>query len=77
MLSGSVDRHRSELAKLGYTVIPDYMGHIMLDDMRSRVEQLFALEGDAAGSEFRSEPNARRLANLVDKGEVSRSDRSA
>jgi hypothetical protein len=72
MLSGSLDTHRSELAHLGYTVIPDYMGQTLLDDMRSRVEELFALEGDAAGSEFRTEPTARRLANLVDKGEVFR-----
>src|SRR5581483_10248746 len=72
MLSGSLATHRSELAELGYTVIPDYIGQTMLDDLRSRVEELFALEGDAAGSEFRAEPNARRLANLVDKGEVFR-----
>jgi ectoine hydroxylase-related dioxygenase (phytanoyl-CoA dioxygenase family) len=33
------------------------------------IEALFAAEGEGAGSEFRPEPGARRLANLVDKGE--------
>jgi ectoine hydroxylase-related dioxygenase (phytanoyl-CoA dioxygenase family) len=31
---------------------------------------LFAEEGTRAGSEFKQEPNARRLANLVNKGEI-------
>ena len=35
-----------------------------------RIEALFAEEGDAAGAEFKQEPGARRLANLVDKGAV-------
>ena len=38
--------------------------------MRERVEALWAEEGDAAGSEFLLEPGTRRLANLVDKGDV-------
>src|SRR5262249_53213548 len=38
--------------------------------LRERVEELFALEGDRAGAEFRQEPGCRRLANLVDKGPV-------
>jgi len=59
-----------ELDELGYTVLEDYMGQPMLGRMRARVDELFAIEGDAAGSEFRTEENARRLANLVDKGEV-------
>jgi Phytanoyl-CoA dioxygenase (PhyH) len=33
---------------------------------------LFSEEGEAAGSEFKQEPGCRRLANLVDKGEVFR-----
>jgi len=32
------------------------------------LDALFAAEGDRAGAEFRPEPGARRLANLVDKG---------
>jgi len=38
--------------------------------VRQRVEELFREEGDRAGSEFKQEPQSRRLANLVGKGEV-------
>src|SRR3984893_10692469 len=67
-----MNTRKSELAELGYTVLQDYMGEPLLDRMRARVDELFVFEGDAAGSEFRTEENARRLANLVDKGEVFR-----
>jgi ectoine hydroxylase-related dioxygenase (phytanoyl-CoA dioxygenase family) len=41
-----------------------------LEEIRNRVAELFAEEGDRAGSEFKTEPGAMRLANLVNKGEV-------
>jgi ectoine hydroxylase-related dioxygenase (phytanoyl-CoA dioxygenase family) len=41
-----------------------------LEEVRRRVEELYEGEGENAGSEFRKEPGARRLANLVDKGEI-------
>ena len=66
------DRHQRELAETGFAVLEDYMGAAMLEAMRARVDQLLAEEGAAAGSEFKTEENARRLANLVDKGEVFR-----
>ncbi len=47
-----------------------FLGDEMLDRVRDRVEELYELEGENAGSEFRTEPGARRLANLVDKGEI-------
>jgi ectoine hydroxylase-related dioxygenase (phytanoyl-CoA dioxygenase family) len=64
--------HRRELADTGFTVLENYMGEPMLATMRARVDQLLKEEGDAAGSEFKTEENARRLANLIDKGEVFR-----
>jgi ectoine hydroxylase-related dioxygenase (phytanoyl-CoA dioxygenase family) len=64
--------HRRELADTGFTVLENYMGEPMLETMRARVDQLLKEEGDAAGSEFKTEENARRLANLIDKGEVFR-----
>ncbi len=54
----------------GYVVLKNFMGRPFLDEVRDRVEQLFAEEGSRAGSEFKQEPQTRRLANLVDKGEV-------
>ena len=68
MMLGAAD-HR-QLNELGYLVLPDFVPAAMLDEMRERVEALWAAEGDDAGSEFRLEPGTRRLANLVDKGQV-------
>src|SRR5580700_5244117 len=67
-----MDHHSRELAETGYTVLENYMGPTLLESMQARVDQLLAEEGSAAGSEFKTEENARRLANLVDKGEVFR-----
>lgn len=61
---------RQQLDELGYVVLGGFMDAGLLDRLRGRVEELFALEGDAAGAEFKQEPGCRRLANLVDKGEV-------
>src|SRR5258708_1666820 len=62
----------AQLAEQGFAILPGYMQPSMLATMSARVDQLFAEEGDRAGSEFRREENARRLANLVDKGDVFR-----
>ena len=48
------------------------MGPGLLEELRRRVEELFLSEGEHAGSEFKQEEQTRRLANLVDKGEVFR-----
>jgi len=58
-----------ELDKSGFVVLPDLFLEL-LAPLRTRIEQIFADEGDRAGSEFRQEPGCRRLANLVDKGEI-------
>src|SRR4051812_20817306 len=61
---------KRQLDDLGYVVLPGFMPPPLLAALRERVETLWALEGDHAGSEFRPEPGTRRLANLVDKGAV-------
>ena len=48
------------------------MSPALLEGLRARVEELFAIEGQNAGAEFRQEAGTRRLANLVDKGELFR-----
>ena len=65
-----VQSQRRQLDELGYLVLPGFVSPSLLAELRERVEILWELEGDAAGSEFRPEPGARRLANLVDKGAV-------
>jgi hypothetical protein len=53
----------------GYFIIQGFMGTGLLNRLRDAVEALWESEGETAGSEFRMEPGARRLANLCDKGE--------
>lgn len=54
----------------GYLILENFMSEILLDAVRRRVEELFSQEGNRAGSEFKQEPQARRLANLVNKGQI-------
>ena len=46
------------------------MDRELIGALHERVDDLFREEGDRAGWEFRQEPEADRLANLVDKGAV-------
>jgi len=61
---------KRQLDDEGYLILEDLMSPEMLGALRERIDQLFAEEGEQAGSEFKQEPNARRLANLVNKGEI-------
>jgi len=61
---------RRQLNELGYLVLPALMSPELLERLRHRVDELFEQEGALAGSEFKQEPGARRLANLVNKGRV-------
>ena len=64
------DADRRQLDEQGFLVLPGLMAPELLARVRARVEELFAEEGERAGSEFKTEPGARRLANLVNKGRV-------
>jgi hypothetical protein len=64
------DADRRRLDEQGYLVLPGLMSPDLLARLRTRVDELFAEEGDRAGWEFKTEPGARRLANLVNKGRV-------
>jgi len=64
------DAARRQLDEQGYLILPGLIPPAMLEALRRRVDELFAEEGDRAGWEFKTEPGARRLANLVDKGEI-------
>jgi ectoine hydroxylase-related dioxygenase (phytanoyl-CoA dioxygenase family) len=56
----------------GYLLLQDFMGADLLARLRDAIEALFQAEGEAAGQEFKQEPGCRRLANLVDKGDIFR-----
>ena len=64
------DSGRRQLDEQGYLLLPGVMNAGMLARARQRIDELFAEEGEAAGAEFKQEPGARRLANLVDKGRL-------
>ena len=61
---------RQQVDELGYLVFPGLMSPGLLSALRERVEELFMQEGSQSGSEFKQEPGARRLANLVNKGRI-------
>lgn len=64
------EAQKEQLDERGFLVLENFMSKEMLEQLRHRIEALFELEGERAGSEFRREEQARRLANLVDKGKV-------
>jgi ectoine hydroxylase-related dioxygenase (phytanoyl-CoA dioxygenase family) len=61
---------KRELDEHGFVVLPDFIDSAWLAKLQRTTESLFELEGAAAGSEFKTETGSRRLANLVNKGEV-------
>ena len=65
-------REKQQLDEQGYVLLEHFMGDRLLGELRSRISELYNEEGDRAGSEFRTEEHAHRLANLVDKGEAFR-----
>jgi ectoine hydroxylase-related dioxygenase (phytanoyl-CoA dioxygenase family) len=67
----TIDEQR-QLDEEGYVVLDACMGPDLLTALRARILELFNQEGDRAGSEFKTEEHAHRLANLVNKGEVFR-----
>jgi hypothetical protein len=63
-------RQLEDLDRDGFLALPGLVPADRLRELRDRIEELFELEGENAGSEFKKEAGARRLANCVDKGEV-------
>ena len=61
-----------QLDREGFLKLEDFFPDSLRLELIARVEALYHLEGDTAGSEFRAEPGTRRLANLVGKGEIFR-----
>lgn len=59
-----------QLDEKGFVKLPGFCPPSLVEQLRNRVDELFAVEGDQAGSEFRQEEGARRLANCADKGPV-------
>jgi ectoine hydroxylase-related dioxygenase (phytanoyl-CoA dioxygenase family) len=64
------EAERKSLDTAGYVVVENVLTPSLLAEVRERVEELYAEEGENAGAEFRKEAGSRRLANLVDKGPI-------
>lgn len=61
---------QSALDRDGYLILHRFLSDRYLQELCQRVDTLLFEEGCRAGSEFKQEEQTRRLANLVDKGEV-------
>jgi ectoine hydroxylase-related dioxygenase (phytanoyl-CoA dioxygenase family) len=61
---------RRQLHERGYLSLPGAIGPALRERVLAALEDLYAREGERAGGEFKQEPGARRLANLVDKDPV-------
>ncbi len=59
-----------QLDDVGFIVLPAAIPESFLSELNQRIDQLFQQEGEHAGAEFKQEPGCRRLANLVNKGDV-------
>src|SRR3990172_12531652 len=57
----------------GYVLLPGVLPKDQVERLLAKIEELWAEEGERAGDENYIEPNARRLANLINKGEIFRS----
>jgi len=64
---------QQQLERDGYIVLRGVLSSDQIDQLIARLEELWTEEGGQAGTENYIEPNARRLANLVNKGDLFRS----
>jgi ectoine hydroxylase-related dioxygenase (phytanoyl-CoA dioxygenase family) len=64
------DEQRAQLRHDGFLILPGAIAPPLRQRVLDRLEELYAAEGAQAGAEFKQEPGARRLANLVDKDPV-------
>lgn len=63
-------QHRDELDEQGFTIFYDLIDPNWLKALQDKFETLIEREGDQAGTEVPVKPGTRRLADLVNKGEV-------
>jgi len=65
-------KEKGDLDRDGYLPIPDALTPAEIEDVRTRLAGLLAIEKENAGREVHQEAGTARLANLVDKGDVFR-----
>ena len=62
--------HQQQLDENGYVILREFMSPELLQALRDECEKVYAEQGERAGSEFRLEPQTRRLANVVNCGKI-------
>ena len=65
-----LNQAKRELDDRGFVVLEEFIDADWLAGLQEATERQFEFEGAAAGSEFKTETGSRRLANLVNKGEL-------
>jgi len=65
-----LEEAKKQLDEQGYVLLPGVITDTRREALASRLGELYAAEGPEAGSEFRTEAGANRLANLVNKGAI-------
>src|SRR5688572_19299235 len=63
---------RNQLNEKGYLIFKSLLSREQIEALLTRLEELWATEGEKAGGENYIEPGVRRLANLVSKGDLFR-----
>jgi ectoine hydroxylase-related dioxygenase (phytanoyl-CoA dioxygenase family) len=66
------EQQRKQLDEQGYLIFRNLLSPAQVETILSRLEELWAIEGDQAGEENYIELGVRRLANLANKGEIFR-----
>lgn len=64
------EEEKKSLDEKGYVIFPDLINPTWLKQLQDAFEALMVKEGQAAGKEVHQEKGARRLADLMNKGEV-------
>jgi ectoine hydroxylase-related dioxygenase (phytanoyl-CoA dioxygenase family) len=63
---------RNQLNEQGYLIFKSLLSREQIESLLTRLEELWAAEGEKAGEENYIEPGVRRLANLASKGDLFR-----
>lgn len=63
-------RQREDLSRKGFALFPAIIDPTWLGELGARFDELIATEGGQAGREVHQEEGVRRLADLVNKGQV-------
>jgi len=66
------EKQRQQLDDQGYLIFRNVLSPADIKAILSRLDELWATEGDQAGKENYLEPGVRRLANLANKGQMFR-----